>query len=348
MMEGDSANLAIEPPDSKYLNGFLDNVGAIQDHLAGNDGTPLSPSFLPPNAVWTPREKNAFFHALSIYSRFRPDLISHVIKTKSVTDVCNYLSVLQLAASQQDTSVSDSQWRQNFPIAMEVSPEWVAIEEETSFDLIAREQDWQCELISERRRTGLKLLKKAYKTESHEVEPSRYKAELKQEIANANLRDRRKDFCDSLGSSELTAIGIILHKSADPSGSSQIIQVPSALHPLAPQDSPGPTAGPGTLQAHQPSATKGTPDILSASTAIHRCPCPQTQSLKHGILRTSLSSGQAVMESPFTLVHLSKTRRHPWRGYPRLHVVVIRNGCTCAANAPQRQGLQRLTTVSNV
>ncbi|KAF9643044.1 hypothetical protein BDM02DRAFT_1758913 [Thelephora ganbajun] len=239
MSEDDLAGLTAKPLDSIYLSGLLDNISTAQDHLAGNDGTPLLPSLLLPNTVWTPQEKNAFFHALSVYSRFRPDLISHEIKTKSVPEVCNYLSVLQLAASQQETTVPYSQWRQSLPIAVEVSSEWVAMEEETALGVIMQEQDWQRELIAGQRRTELKLLKKAYKVESQGAGPSRPKAELKRDIADTNLRDRQKDFCGSLGSLELTAIDTILREATDSSGSNHIKQSTSVLHTSALQHSAG-------------------------------------------------------------------------------------------------------------
>jgi len=253
----DSADSATKPLDPKYFNGLLDNINNTQDHLAGNDGTPLSPFFLPPNTIWTPKEKDALFHALSIYSRFRPDLISHEIKTKSVPDVCNYLSVLQLAASRQETAVPHSQRRQNLPIAMEVSPEWVAMEEEAACEVITREQDWQRELVAERRRAELKSLRKHYKTAPHDVGPSQRRVQLKQEIANANLRDKREDFCGSLGSLELAAIGATLREATGSPGSSQIKQ-PSALYTPVPQDSPEPASVPEAPQTLPLSTTKGT------------------------------------------------------------------------------------------
>ena len=268
MPEDGSANLAAKPLDSKYLSGVLDNIKAAQDHLAGNDETPLSPSFYPPSTVWTPGEKDAFFHALSVHSRFRPDLISHEVKTKSVPEVCNYLSVLQIAASKQETTVSCSQWRQNLPIATEVSPEWVVMEEETAFDVIAKEQDWQRELIAEQRRTELKTLKKAFKTESHDMEPSRRKAELQRKITNVNVRERQKDFCGSLGSLELTAIGAILREATDSPGLDQVEQSPSTPHTRAPQDSPEPPAGRRISQTPLFSPTKGTPDVLNANPIV--------------------------------------------------------------------------------
>lgn len=268
MPEDDSADPTTKPLNSKYLSGLLDNISATHEHLTGSDGTPLSPSFFPPNAVWSPREKDVFFHALSVHSRFRPDLISHEIKTKSVSDVCNYLSALQLAASQQETTVSYSQWRQNLPIAMEVSSEWVAMEEETAFEVITQEQDWQREFIAEQRRAELKSLKKASKIEPHNIGTSRRKAELKQEVANANLRNRRKDFCSSLGPSELTAFGTMLREAANSSGLNQIKQSPSTLHISAPQDFPEHAAGLEAPRTLPFSTTKGTPDISGADTAV--------------------------------------------------------------------------------
>ena len=246
MSENDAVDLAAKPLNPKYLSHLLDNINATQDHLTGNDNTPLSPSFLSPGAIWTPQEKNAFFHALSVHSRFRPDLISHEIKTKSVSDVCNYLYVLQLAASQQEDTVLDSQWRQNLQIAMEVSSEWVVMEEETALDIIGREKDWQREFVTEKRRAKLKLLKSTLKTELHGIEPSRRKAKLQQEIANTDLRDRQEDFCGSLGSLELAAIGPILRE---------------AIH------SPGQGVGLETAQMFPFSATGGGSNILDANAA---------------------------------------------------------------------------------
>jgi len=256
MSEDNSTDLAAKPLNPKYLSGLLDNISATQDHLSGNDGTPLSPSFLPPNAVWTPQEKNTLFHALSVYSRFRPDLISHEIKTKSVLDVCNYLSVLQLAASRQESTVPYSQWRENLPIAIEVSPEWIAMEEESASSVVAREQDWHRELVAEQSRAELKLLKSASETGPHDTEPNRRKAKLKREIANADLRDRQKDFCGSLGSLELTAIGSILREAANSSGSSQIKQ-PLPPHNSSLQRSSGQEAGPEVTKIPPFSVTKG-------------------------------------------------------------------------------------------
>lgn len=256
MSVNESAVSAANPLDSKYLSGLLDNASAFQDHLAGNDGTPLPPSFFSPNAFWTAQEKDAFFHALSVHSRFRPDLISHEIKTKSVQDVCNYLYFLQLATSRQQPTVPYLQWRQNLSIAMEVSSEWVAMEEERAAGVIAQERDWQRELITVQRRDEIKLLKKVSRAKAHGMGPIQRKAELKHQIDDANLRARREDFHGSLGSSELTAIGTILRGAAESSGWSQIEQS-SSLHAPSLQHSTGHVPRPEATQTLPFSATNG-------------------------------------------------------------------------------------------
>jgi len=322
----DSTDLATKPLDPKYFNGLLDNINDAQDHLAGNDGTPLSPSFLPPNAIWTPREKDAFFHALSVYSRFRPDLISHEIKTKSVPDVCNYLSVLQLAASQQETTVPDFQRRQNLPIAMEVSPEWIAMEEEAACEVIAREGYWQRELVAERRSSELKSLRKHYKTEPQDVGPSQRRVQLKQEIANAKLRDRRQDFCTSLGSLELSAIGAILREATGSSCSSQINQLPAHYTPAS-QDSSGPAVVPGAPRTLPFPATKGTSNTSDANPAVQliggiSVPFRAVAEMPNPARRRSNSNGEPSSlnrDSTALLAELSPTsrRRYQKRLYMR-------------------------------
>lgn len=232
----ESTEFSAEPLDSIYLSDLLGSISAAQDHLSGGDGTPLSSSFLSPTTVWTAQEKTTFFHAISVHSRFRPDLISNEIKTKSVLDVCNYLSVLQLATSQQETDVPYLQWRQNLPIAMEVSPEWIAMEEEKAVGVTRKEQDWQREFAVEQRHAEIKLLRKVSRAESHNMASGQHKAALKKKIADADLRGQQEDFCGSLGPSELTAIGTILRGVTDSPGSSQI--KPAVLHTPKLQHSP--------------------------------------------------------------------------------------------------------------
>lgn len=280
------ADSATKPPDSEYLGCLLDHSNATQHYLNGSDGTPLFPSFLPPSAVWSAREKDAFFHALSIHSRLRPDLISREIKTKSVQDVCSYLSVLHTAASRQETTLPYLQRRQNLPIAIEASSEWIAMEEEKAADLIMREQDWQCELTAERRRAEIKLLKKASRAEPHDMGPSQRKAALKQQIADADLRARREDFCGSLGFPELAAIGTILCEATDLSGSSQIKPV---LRAPTLQHSTGHVARPEATQTLPFSATNGAHGTFHVGIIVqltHGISTPPPQLLTCRISRT--------------------------------------------------------------
>jgi hypothetical protein len=139
----DSADLATKPLDSGYPSGLLETSVLLKIISSETTAHPSHRLSSCPMASGTLRKMTPF-HAPYIYSRFQSDLIFHEIKTKSVPDVCNYLSVLQLAASQQESTVSYFQRPQNRPIAME---------DETAFDL-TREQR---ELIAEQRRTELKL-----------------------------------------------------------------------------------------------------------------------------------------------------------------------------------------------
>ncbi|KAI0785789.1 hypothetical protein C8Q75DRAFT_774541 [Abortiporus biennis] len=115
----------------------------IYDHAHPSDG-PLYASLYPPNAHWTAEEKNAFFHSLSVRSRLRPDLIAEDIKTKTIVDVCVYLSMLEEATL--DISMNeveskhkrgsrrkrgrDANPRRALPIAMEMSDQWCLFEEQ--------------------------------------------------------------------------------------------------------------------------------------------------------------------------------------------------------------------------
>lgn len=297
----ESAGSAVKPLDSEYLSVLLDHIDTFQDHLDGNDGTPLLLSFLPPNAVWTAREKDTFFHALSVYSRLRPDLISHEIKTKSVQDVCNYLSILHAASSRQESAVSYPQRRQNLPIAMEVSSEWVTIEEEKAADLIAREQDWRLELTTEQRHAEIKLLKKTFRNSLHDMGPSKRKAVLKQQIADVDLRTRRKDFCRSLGFPELTAIDTILREATDFSSLSQIEQ-PSTLHAPTLQHSAGHVAGPEATRTLPFSATNGAHETFGVDITVRMTPGISTSfstvAGEQAPLNKNINGGPSPLDGP--------------------------------------------------
>ena len=135
--------------DSGYFVDLSEHVRDTLEHYQGRDKEPLPPSFFPPSSYWTSQEKDAFFHGLVIHSRLRPDLIAAEIKTKSVMDVCIYLDMLEDAASRSSTGVPNTVNpslsnfvvlpRRDFPAALEVSDEWIAIEEQRASDVILHE-----------------------------------------------------------------------------------------------------------------------------------------------------------------------------------------------------------------
>jgi hypothetical protein len=103
-------------------------VGGNPDLSQRESEQPIWYSSLSP---WFQSEVDAFFHAVSIYSRWRPDLIADAIKTKGEVEVVEFLITLDSCArscateSSQDTRESAP----TPPAALEVSEKWVAAEE---------------------------------------------------------------------------------------------------------------------------------------------------------------------------------------------------------------------------
>ncbi|KAF9222421.1 hypothetical protein BS17DRAFT_187830 [Gyrodon lividus] len=68
---------------------------------------PTSPDTVSPDACtlshWTSTEQTAFFRALSVYSRWRPDLVASCVPTKSVWEVGMYLEALEEGAARLAT-----------------------------------------------------------------------------------------------------------------------------------------------------------------------------------------------------------------------------------------------------
>ncbi|KAK7053300.1 hypothetical protein VNI00_003926 [Paramarasmius palmivorus] len=131
-VEEDIDNSNIPGDRSKsYLESYQEHVTRFQKHLLGCGDQALSPSHIAPSSYWTSSEKESFFHSLSIHSRFRPDLIAADIKSKSIADVCIYLTLLEKAAAE-----SEPISREDFSIAMTVSESWVLAEEEQAKELL--------------------------------------------------------------------------------------------------------------------------------------------------------------------------------------------------------------------
>jgi hypothetical protein len=111
--------------DEFYLEHYRSHVAAFAAHLKGKDSSqePLAPSFVPPTGYWTSEDKDAFYHALRVHSRLRPDLIAEEIKTKTVVDVCTYIAFLEAQSAQMDTVC-----REELEFAMEVSERLISYE----------------------------------------------------------------------------------------------------------------------------------------------------------------------------------------------------------------------------
>ncbi|TBU29959.1 hypothetical protein BD311DRAFT_755524 [Dichomitus squalens] len=154
-----------EPPaeiDPAYLAFFSESVDDFRAHLIGRTGDdPLPPSYFAPRAYWTSAEKDAFFRGLVVHSRLRPDLIAEEVKTKTVPDVCVYLSILELAEQELSggtTYVNEYHRvpdiktpRDELPSALEVSEEWIAFEERMADAMIAYQPTLDQEAVVQER-----------------------------------------------------------------------------------------------------------------------------------------------------------------------------------------------------
>lgn len=123
-----------------YINQYLAHVETVKAHLRGQTGDRFLPSYFPLAGYWTPAEKDLFFHAVAVYSRFRPDLIAASIKSKTIADVCTYMSLLDEASSKNPVNPNTFRW--DLDIAMEVSAPWIQLEETNATVILSREPIW--------------------------------------------------------------------------------------------------------------------------------------------------------------------------------------------------------------
>jgi hypothetical protein len=130
----------------KYLNIFEDHLASLHTPEERN----LDSSLIPPTGChWSPEEKNVFFHALSIHSRLRPDLIAEMLPTKTVVDVCMYIDLLEESlGSQLPFSI-----RHELPIAYDASEEWIEKENELAEELVEAEARWEEERLRKLRKS---------------------------------------------------------------------------------------------------------------------------------------------------------------------------------------------------
>lgn len=69
---------------------------------------------------------DAFFHGLSVYTRFRPDLIATCVKTKNILEVVEYLDLLENGSKRHKREHPHGR---GLPVAHEMSKDWIAWEE---------------------------------------------------------------------------------------------------------------------------------------------------------------------------------------------------------------------------
>lgn len=184
--------------DPLYLTHYLEVLRDAQAHLSGRTGDePLPPSLIPPTGYWSTHEKNLFFHALCIHSRLRPDLIADNVKTKSITDVCNYIDILD--ENLQHTEGARLE-RKAIPAAMELVPEWVAFEEQQASAILAKEPAWDLEALQRHRDTGLTARKKLVRGRKMKTDMEQEQRELWTKEGSLQSLDRR----------DMVALGMIL------------------------------------------------------------------------------------------------------------------------------------------
>ncbi|KAL4079101.1 hypothetical protein J3A83DRAFT_4086152 [Scleroderma citrinum] len=85
--------------------------------------------------MWTLAEQDAFFRAIAVYSRWRPDLIAAAIPTRTVWDVDQYILALEEGLEDDEESDSDLEVEP----AYEVSEAWIALEETLASHTIEEE-----------------------------------------------------------------------------------------------------------------------------------------------------------------------------------------------------------------
>ncbi|KAK0195587.1 hypothetical protein F5146DRAFT_1026226 [Armillaria mellea] len=129
--DGDTDNVTHN--STLYIDQFRRHLSQLQ---ADTDDS--EPDYIPPTGYWTPSEKDIFFHALSVYSTLRPDLIAARLPHKSVVDVCAYIDLLATASANDQNPVS----RRDLDISMEVSGDWIRLEEVEGAHLNMHEGSW--------------------------------------------------------------------------------------------------------------------------------------------------------------------------------------------------------------
>ncbi|EJD01151.1 uncharacterized protein FOMMEDRAFT_147764 [Fomitiporia mediterranea MF3/22] len=210
--------------DVNYVKHFESHVAHITLHLDGADNEhdgPSHPSYFPPCGFWSPVDKDKFFHALSVHSRLRPDLIAAEVPGKTVADVCVYLDMLAEASAKEPKKWS----RSTFMSAVEVSDDWIEFEEKQASAMADLEPIWEAQHREARRsavlddkRRSLRKPKSEWVAGPRDRENEKLrKAILTDFQARREAEWEKEDYMRDLTGVHLTAIDRILREAEESS-----------------------------------------------------------------------------------------------------------------------------------
>jgi hypothetical protein len=267
-MTGESTGGSDEDDFSRYVLLFRSHLEQVSSHLRGQqrkNNTNVPSTFITPTGYWTPDEKDEFFHALSIYSRWRPDLIAEHLDNKSTLDVCTYLDHLEeLSATPQHRAVSS--FRAQHEFALEVPESWIKVEEELAAELIDQEVDWEAEAAKVQLRQTLDAVAAEAPSEM----------ERRQQAAEIKSADKIAAVLGRLDVHKLRALDRVWHESQ---GGEDIPDLPEDLVPQSPSDdrptslspaSPNPHAEAASLKSVPPHEDEDTADLSCLSPVSRR------------------------------------------------------------------------------
>lgn len=266
--------------DLNYLRHFGQHAQTTHLHLQGLDpSVPLQPFYTEsPASYWTSAEKSAFFHALSIHSRLRPDLIAECVKTKNVVDICAYMDMLEEGVRAEGSEVT----RSEVEAAMEVSDKWIELEEENATAIVAHATKWEAETLKIARDKEIKLklkLKKISKAKRGEAksaeELKRQRLKRKAWRKECRLKWNKEDIMQSLGVAHLKVIDNILREEEETLAAATTSRQSTAEPPQPPvpsdeemidpilRSNPMPVSGPSTSTLSVDLESSAIPENLS-------------------------------------------------------------------------------------
>ena len=198
--ESSNSPSLVDIENGVYLTEYLaDHISSTHHHLTGTPDhlePPYTPSFYPPTGYWTSSEKALFFHALTVHSRLRPDLIAASIGTKSTADVAIYLSLLRQGATRVNNDKSTSSHgatirigRDQHSAAHEVSAELVTLEDQQAAHICFAEPMHTKEVETEARAQVLRSVKNGMRVRRGEASKG-YKRDREGQLARKEEFER--------------------------------------------------------------------------------------------------------------------------------------------------------------